>query len=286
MREQDLVRSTPEPRTRTSVATDLRRLGLAAGDVVIVHTSLSSLGWVAGGPVAVVQALMDVVTTDGTLVMPVQSRSYTDPANWGAPPVPPGWVAIIRAEMPAFDPALAPSEGMGAVAETFRRWPGAVRSAHPSVSFAAWGEDADAIVAGHTFDDGLGEGSPLARIEERNGKILLLGVGYNRNTSFHLAEYRVVDPDQPRIKGGAAILRDGKRVWATSVDIDVDHGSFPEIGAAFEKTGQVRVGMVGSAEARLMPQPAAVAFARAWLLHERRGDDVETRTDRPMTSGV
>lgn len=56
MGERELMRNTPEPRTRTSLAADLRQLGLAAGDVAIVHASLSSLGWVAGGPVAVVQA--------------------------------------------------------------------------------------------------------------------------------------------------------------------------------------------------------------------------------------
>ncbi|MGN6484989.1 MAG: aminoglycoside N(3)-acetyltransferase, partial [Thermomicrobiales bacterium] len=141
-----------------------------------------------------------------------------------------------------------------------------VRSAHPNVSFAARGAEADAIVADHALDDGLGEGSPLARIEERGGKILLLGVGYDRNTSFHLAEYRI--PNRPRIPGGAAILRDDERIWATYDDIDVDAEPFPAIGVAFEATGAVTVGKVGSADARLMPQPAAVAFARDWMLRE------------------
>ncbi|HXL37529.1 MAG TPA: AAC(3) family N-acetyltransferase [Ktedonobacteraceae bacterium] len=47
-----------------------------------VHCSLSKLGWVCGGPVAVVQALMDVVTETGTLLVPTHSPNYTDPANW------------------------------------------------------------------------------------------------------------------------------------------------------------------------------------------------------------
>lgn len=271
MAEQDLVRETPEPRTRVSLGADLRRLGLAEGDVVIVHASLSALGWVAGGPVAVVQALMDVVTPAGTIVMPAHARGYTDPAAWGAPPVPSAWVEVIRAEMPAFDPAITPSDGMGAIAETFRRWPGAVRSAHPNVSFAAWGREAEDVVAGHALDDGLGERSPLARIEERAGMILLLGVGYDRNTSFHLAEYRV--PGAEIIAGGAPVLVDGERIWATYRDLDLDDGPFPAIGAAFEQAGRVRIGTVGSATARLFPQREAVAFARDWVRRQRASPD-------------
>src|SRR5687768_13783978 len=84
-REKDLIDRTPELRTRQSLAADLRRLGLRPGTVVIVHSSLSSLGWVCGGSVPVVQALMDVLTEAGTLVMPTHSGEYSDPAQWQSP---------------------------------------------------------------------------------------------------------------------------------------------------------------------------------------------------------
>ena len=97
--------SRPAPSTVTSLAADLSAAGLEAGAVVLVHSSLSQIGWVAGGPVAVVQALMQVLTPKGTLMMPTHTSDNSDPANWANPPVPESWWPIIRAEMPAFDPA-------------------------------------------------------------------------------------------------------------------------------------------------------------------------------------
>jgi aminoglycoside 3-N-acetyltransferase len=263
MSVHEIVRCTPEPRTRQSLAAELRHLGLAARATVIVHASLSSLGWVSGGTVAVVQALLDVLGPDGTLVMPAHSSDNTDPARWSKPPVPEAWHQTIRDAMPAFDPALTPTRGMGAIAELFRTWPGALRSGHPSLSFAALGRDARRITEHHGLDGGLGDSSPLARIYDLGGHVLLLGVGYDRNASFHLAEYRA--GVRPPIKLGAALCRDGVRVWAELADIEIDDTPFPAIGAAWEGAGRVRIGQVGSATARLFPQREAVDFAVAWL---------------------
>jgi aminoglycoside 3-N-acetyltransferase len=261
--ELEIIDRTPEPRTRQSLATDLRSLGLDTGATVVVHASLSSLGWVNGGPVAVVQALLDVLGADGTLVMPAHTSDNSDPVHWCDPAVPEAWHQTIRDTMPAYDPALTPTREMGAIAELFRTWPAALRSRHPSVSFAALGRHARRIVEHHSLDCGLGESSPLGRIYELDGHVLLLGVGYGRNTSFHLAEYRA--GVRPPTKGGAALSRNGVRVWEELADIDLDNAPFPELGAAWEATGGVRIGQVGSATARLFAQRAAVDFAVAWL---------------------
>ena len=268
MKEKDLIDRTLEPRTRLSLAADLRQLGLGPGAVVIVHSSLSSLGWVCGGSVAVVLALMDVLTESGTLVMPTHSGDYSDPAQWQSPPVPESWVEPIRENMPAFDPRTAPTRGVGQVPETFRAWPGALRSSHPTVSFAAWGKHASFVTRKHSLDYSLGEGSPLARIYELDGQILLLGVGHESNTSFHLGEYRA--PGTRRVEEGSPILEDGRRVWRTYNDIELDEEVFGEIGADFEKAVAVRSSGVGSAEAKLFSQRRAVDFAQEWVA-QRRG---------------
>ncbi|MCI0399677.1 MAG: AAC(3) family N-acetyltransferase [Chloroflexi bacterium] len=268
MSEQATIENAPRPRTRQSLAADLRRLGLAPGMAVLVHSSLSSLGWVTGGPVAVIQALQDVLTPQGTLVMPAHSSDYSEPSYWRHPPVPEAWFQVIRDAMPAFDPRLTPTRGLGRIAELFRTWPDVYRSYHPRDSFAAWGRHAGAVTAGHSLDYGLGEQSPLARVYDLDGRVLLLGVGYDRNTSFHLAEYRAPGVE-PFIEAGP-VLQDGRRVWQTFQDIVTDSDIFPDIGAEFEATGRVTVGQVGSAECRFFSLPAAVDFAQAWLTNYRQ----------------
>lgn len=263
MSEASAVERTPSPRTRESLVGELRQLGLAPGSTVIVHASLSSLGWVCGGPVAVVQALQDVVTAAGTIVMPTHSGDYSDPAEWQNPPVPSEWWPVIRESMPAFDPRITPTRSMGQIVEVFRTIPEVLRSSHPAVSFAAWGREAERITAGHALDHSLGERSPLARIYDLDGSVLLLGVGYDRNTSFHLAEYRI--PGAQPIESGAPIADGAERVWTVYPDIALDSDPFAELGDAFERTGLVTRSRVGSAEARLFSQRRAVDFAVNWL---------------------
>ncbi len=259
-----LIERTPWPRTRDSLAADLIQLGVRPGMTLLVHSSLGSIGWVAGGQMAVIQALLDALGPAGTLVMPAHSGANSDPAQWHHPPVPEPWWPVVREHTPAFDPRLTPTRAMGRIAELFRTWPGAVRSYHPQVSFAALGPQADFITADHSLDDSLGEGSPLARIYDLDGWVMLLGVGHGNNTSLHLAEYRQPNPPG-RVESGSAILEDGARVWRTYTDIDLDDEPFPELGAAFDQTGQVQIGRVGSAETRLFRQRPAVDFAVGWL---------------------
>lgn len=250
-----------EPVTRASLAQDLHALGLVAGDVVLAHSSLRALGWVAGGAVALIQALQDVLTETGTLVVPTQTSGLTDPAGWAAPPVPEAWWPIIREQMPAFDPRRTPSEHMGIVPETLRTWPGVRRSDHPHNSFAAWGAQAATVTTGHRLDWSLGDSSPLARVYDLGGKTLLLGT--TRCTSLHLAEARAGRAQA--IRQGAPVLRQGRRAWVTFDDWDYDDEQFDTILEEFCTAHHVRPDRVGAASTLLIDQPALVDFAQAAL---------------------
>jgi aminoglycoside 3-N-acetyltransferase len=266
--ERAAVEAAGAPRTRVSLAGDLRALGVAAGDTLLVHASLSSLGWVCGGAVTAVDALLDVLGPAGTLVVPTHTGGNSDPAAWANPPVPEAWWPAIRESMPAFDPDRTPSGGMGAMPEVVRNAPGAARSAHPQSSFAALGVRAEEITAGHVLESGMGEQSPLARLYDLGASVLLLGVGHANNSSFHLAEYRVERPVRHRT--ASAVAAPGGRRWAPYDDIDLDSGDFEALGTDFDATGRTVAGPVGSAGCRLFAQRDAVDFAVGWLDRRRR----------------
>ncbi|WP_459697883.1 AAC(3) family N-acetyltransferase [Acidisoma sp. C75] len=261
-REAAVVAATPAPRTRESLARDLRCLGLSAGGTVLVHCSLRSIGWVCGGATAVILALQDVLTGAGTLVMPAHSTQLTDPAGWQVPAVPLAWHDEIRATLPAYDPRTTPTRGMGAVAEQFRTWPGVRRSLHPALSFAALGPEAARITRDQPLDDPFGDGSPLAALYGLGAQILLIGVGFERCTALHLAERRAW-PDRPRLAAGAPIMVEGRRCWVSTMAPPVDAAAFPAAGLRLIEAGLVRTGDLGSARCLFMPMAPVVDAAGA-----------------------
>lgn len=265
----------PHPDTPTSFATqpslaaDFAALGVEPGMVLVVHSSMKAMGWVNGGAAAVILALEDVLGPQGTLVMPTHTADLSDPANWVNPPVPEAWWETIRATMPAYDPALTPTYYMGAIPETFRKQTGVLRSANPDASFAAWGQHAKYIIENHALFPLFGEQSPLARVYELDGWVLLLGVGHDRNTSLHVAEGRARIP-HPTMRFGSPMMIDGARQWVAFDDIDWDDTGFAQLGADFARdSGLQREGKVAQAAALLMPQRALIDYAVGWLERAR-----------------
>src|SRR5262249_17025747 len=149
---------------------DLRALGIRPGGLLLVHSSLSSLGFVPGGVETVVRALIEVVGLRGTLVLPAHS--------WDE----------MEAGGRTFD-VLRTETCVGAIPEAFRRRPGVVRSMHPTHSVAATGPLAAWLIADHeSCATPCGPGSPYAKFLDRDGQILFLGTTLNSNTAFHTIE--------------------------------------------------------------------------------------------------
>ena len=127
---------------KQDVINAIEKVGVTKGDTIMVHCSLSSMGFVCGGPQIIIEALLETVGEEGTIMMPTQSWKNLDPTagvHWEEPEE---WWQTIRDNWPAYNKDITPTNTMGAVAEMFRKWPGACRSDHPARSVAAYGKHA------------------------------------------------------------------------------------------------------------------------------------------------
>lgn len=255
---------------KADIVRALKNVGVCPGQTIMVHTSLSSLGFVCGGAQTVIEALIECVGADGTLMMPAQSWKNLDPetgVHWEEPEE---WWQIIRENWPAYDKEVTPTNTMGAVAEMFRKWPGAMRSGHPARSVSALGKHAKYLTEDHDLSNIFGEGSPVGKLYELDGYVLLIGVGYDKNTSIHLADVRAEYPGKHLSTEHSAMMVNGKREWVAYQTLAVDGEDFEQIGAAFELQGKSQREPLGNSSICLMRQRDVVDFAVDWITQNRR----------------
>jgi len=257
--------------TAVSLTADLRELGVEKGMTLLMHASSRSLGRVRGGGPATLRALRGALGPEGTLVVPtftegnsLTSRTYLHLTQG----LTRHQLLAYRENMEPFSAASTPSYGMGRLAEVVRGDPSAVRSTHPQTSFAALGPGAARITAGHAPDCLLGERSPLGRLYEEEAYVLLLGVGYEPCSAFHLAEYR--QPGAVRRRYDCRVLTDDGPRWTHFVDVDLDDSDFGQLGHWLETRapgGRERIarGRIGAADSRLFPLRWAVDTAADWM---------------------
>jgi aminoglycoside 3-N-acetyltransferase len=260
------------PVTRSSLVRDLLALGLASGDVVMVHTRMRDLGWVIGGPDTVVRALVDAVGPSGT----VMAYAGWDQDPYHLPDWPPEVVEAALAEHPAFDPEMSETNrDHGRIPERLRTWPGAERGPHPEASMVAVGARASWIVRPHPDDDPYGAGTPFERLRAAGGKVLMLGAPLGTITLLHHAEALADVPAKRGVTYRMPVLHDRQTVWREYHDIDTGEGAFDYSsieGDAFEAIANDALaagigtrGPVGEGESFLFDADGLTRFAIAWL---------------------
>ena len=265
------------PVTRSELAAALRRAGVRAGGILMVHTRMSAIGWVVGGEDTVVLALQDALGEEGTLlVYTCWEHDAFHIADW-----PETHRAAYLREPPVFDPDNAPGwTGVGRVPERVRTWPGARRSAHPLASVAALGPDADVLTRDHRLDDAYGPTSPFARLVERKGQILLLGAPLETLTILHHAEALANVTEKRYVQFPARIRTAAGLADVEIHTIDTSRGAFDydALGLgdvdSFEvmardalAAGIGQTVQVANAASHLFEAETLVTFAVAWLEH-------------------
>jgi aminoglycoside 3-N-acetyltransferase len=226
--------------SRSELAEQLLAIGVRRGGVLLVHTAFSLVAPVQDGPRGLIAALHAAVGPNGTLAMPSMSDDDDHP----------------------FNPRMTPCRGMGVVADTFWRLPSVLRSDSPH-AFAAIGPRAAEITADHPVDVPHGLDSPVGRIYELDGQVLLLGAGHDANTTIHLAEN--MSGVRYRTPKYATILRDGQPTRYDYSEIDHCCQNFNLMDLWLEAERQQSRGIVGHAEARLARSRDVVEVALSRL---------------------
>ncbi|MDH6610106.1 aminoglycoside N3'-acetyltransferase [Streptomyces sp. SAI-208] len=261
----------PDPPSGEQLGALLAGLPLRPEAPLMVHASLSGTRL---SPTQVRDALLDALGPRGTLVVPAFTPENSDSSRAHR-----ALVAHLsaeeaeefRASMLPFEPDATPCPSMGALAECVRSTPGAVRSAHPQTSLAAIGPRAGELLAGHDPHCHLGERSPLAKLYDADAQVLLLRVGFEVCSAFHLAEYRMTP--RPPLREYRCVLGD-KGNWVTYQDLTLDDGDFAEAGARLPDELLVRREWSGR-PVTLFGMRAAVDDVRDQLSRSRLRNDVK-----------
>ncbi len=230
-----------------------RRLGIAPGDTVLVHTALSEVGWVEGGPEAFAGSLVDAVAPGGLALFPTLSDT--------------GWATA--ANPPLFRVTDPPAPWVGVVPRAALTLPGVVRSLHPTHSVAAIGGGAQAMVAGHErCATPCAWQSPFGELVRRGGKVLLVGCDHESNTSLHMVEEVAGVPYHllPGVAECSVEGPDGRRLTVrTRLHRWGVPRRFQRVDSALDFHGAQRRGWVGRAEVRLVDANRLFAYG-VWLL--------------------
>jgi aminoglycoside 3-N-acetyltransferase len=255
---------------RADITADLVRLGVASGDIVMVHAACKAVGPVLGGPDAIIAALREAVGRDGTLMAYLDWEAAWEDFKDGDGRIP----ADIKPHVLAFDPALTRAARQnGTLPEFLRTTPGARRSANPGASVAALGARADWLTADHPMPYGYGPGTPLARLVEARGKVLMLGAPLDSMTLLHHAEHLAKLPGKRIIRTEVPFATSGGVTWRIIEEFDTSAPCVPalpedfiaQIVAAYLASGAGKRGQVGQADSVLVEAAGIVPFAVAWM---------------------
>lgn len=222
----------------------LKNIGIQNGDVLEVHASMKSIGFLLGGANTLLDAILETIGFEGTLVMSAHSTDNSEPAYFQNPPVDVSLYQTIRENIPGFKGKFDDLNGMGQLAIALQKRPSVYFSNHPQVSMMAHGKHAKWITQSHPLNDMFGLKSPLAKMVELKTKVLLIGVEYDSCTGMHLGEY--LSQKRPVIIQGSRMVVGSKEEWVKFYSYDFDSIDFVKVGRNMELDNRVSLNLLGN----------------------------------------
>ncbi len=249
--------------TRKQINSDLIQIGISKDMVLLLCADIKKIGWIPGGSQSIIIELEDILTENGTLIMPTFTEELSDPSNWKKRKIPQLWYEKIRNEIPVYDENLSPSFQSGIITEIFRKQRGVVRSKHPLYSFSAWGKKKYEIINNHSINYGLGPASPLGKLYLLKGYVLLVGNDFFQNISLHLAEILASDPSREKIKKAYPVKEYGEKAWKKLDDIEYNSSDFNKITREYLKENKKdsKSGKIGEADSHLINYKEFIDFS-------------------------
>jgi aminoglycoside 3-N-acetyltransferase len=261
MKVNQMLKDGKLPLSKPMLVEEFKSLGLENGDKVLVHSSLSSFGYVIDGARAVIDALIEVVGDKGLIMMPGHSSWNSHPSTWSNPPMPKEWEKHIADNILPYDPDRSAIDFVGVIPNAFSKYKSVIRTNHPSVSFLMYG-DYDGWIE-QPLNNPLGIHSQLMKLYKEGGKSLFLGVDYSNATALHLSEY--LSDNISFEVNKSKVLVDGKALWMDITEKEAQCEFYNIIGALYEKEHEYHERVIGYSLSKLVDIKKLVDTGKSFM---------------------
>lgn len=238
-------------------------MGICNGMTIEVVGSIENMGFIAGGAQTVVDALIETVGYNGTILMPFHCVGNTEPSTWINPIISPELVSEIREKIPSFSPKESEILYQGSLVDNLRRRDGIVVSYHPNRAYVAWGRYSKLLCNSQSLNFAYSYNSPANKLNELKGYVLLLGVDYDQSSSLLFAQY--INELAPIGLNCAMIDDHGKNIYTKLLDIDFDINISLRAGRILERNNLVTIKKIGNGVCKLFPFDLALNFTAKFI---------------------
>ncbi len=227
--------------TKKELKDIFKKVGIKTGMKVMVHSSLSKLGYLVNGAEDIIDALLEIISLKkGTLFIPTHSGQLTNPIYWKIGGFNAKEKKKIKKNINFFNAKKTIPANRGLISRVILSYKGVKRSSHPLNSTACIGKKSKYYTSNHNLHSPEGYQSPIGKLYKDNGHILLIGVNFDKITALHLAEAIVNNKIPKKYKPEVLVNNKSKRTFIRLKQYDTRPKNFKKIYSIVKKKGIIR----------------------------------------------